>query len=181
MKAVTIAITSSGRGSGKTLLAESIIKKLSSLGFRVLALKLIHHGAPDMLAGKDAERMFMAGAWASVAWGEESALVIVRRPSLNNLLRLLSSMGPTDVIVVEGFEKLVETGLNPDVVIYVASGRDSGDKCESLTRGPWRLLVAKLGEGSSASREAAMKCGAPRPANEVIDEVIRILKKPSPY
>jgi molybdopterin-guanine dinucleotide biosynthesis protein MobB len=103
-----VLLFSRSRNAGKTLLAERIVSALSSTGLPVVAVKHVHHGSPDLLSRKDAERMFNAGALASVAYGAEYSLIITRAlGSPRDPVRLFSELVEgCFAVVFEGFRGL---------------------------------------------------------------------------
>lgn len=128
-----VRITSDARGSGKTLLAAGITGILAGEGAPVVALKHVHHGGPDLLEGKDAERIFASGALLSVAYGREHSLVIVRNPPdpLKLAEALAEALGLEGyILIVEGLHDyefpqdttLVDVRLSPGRGAYTISG-----------------------------------------------------------
>jgi len=100
-----IHVFSFSRNSGKTLLVERIVSSISSNGIPVMAVKHVHHGGPDLVTGKDAERVFSAGAHVSVAYGSEYSLIIARTSaSPRHIIELLSNtINGMFAVVFEGF------------------------------------------------------------------------------
>jgi molybdopterin-guanine dinucleotide biosynthesis protein MobB len=99
-----LAITGSGRYSGKTTTVESVVKGLSTRGFMVGTIKQIHEDSFSIdTPKKDTWRHAEAGAKVVVAAAPKEVCLIKRIESgrFSMALELLS--GETlDVIVVEG-------------------------------------------------------------------------------
>ena len=128
-----VRITSDARGSGKTLLAAGITETLAREGLSIVALKHVHHGGPDLLEGKDAERIFASGALLSIAYGREHSLVIVRNPPdpLKLAEAIAGALGLEGyILLVEGLHDyelpqdttLVDVRLSPGRGVYTISG-----------------------------------------------------------
>ena len=100
-----IAVIGAGRGSGKTMTMEALIKELSSRGYRIGAVKQIHEKNFSIdKEGKDTWRMAEAGASvvAAAAPGEVTAIKrIQRQERFMEALELLKTESP-DIILVEG-------------------------------------------------------------------------------
>ena len=85
--------------SGKTELAEKIIRYLSSRGFKVGYVKHTPEGFD--LPGKDTDRAFNAGAKFSAGVGNEEFFIRIRGDySLGDIERFLPDV---DIVLVEGF------------------------------------------------------------------------------
>jgi len=94
------------KNSGKTAVAEYIVRRLSEMGFRVGALKHIHHEFTIDSEGKDTYRMRKAGAGLVVSFSP-SEIALLRPPGdpkeeFNELSRKMADDG-FDFLVVEGF------------------------------------------------------------------------------
>ena len=90
--------------SGKTTVAERLVRSLKGRGYRVAAIKHAPHGYASDPEGKDSWRYYEAGA-DSVAVVGPSSYTLHRccrqRPGLGDILREISDV---DIIVVEGFK-----------------------------------------------------------------------------
>jgi len=92
---------------GKTSLIEKLIAELADRGYRVGTVKHHHSSLPVSFdsAGSDTWRHRQAGA-TDVVLATPTSLVTIREhlssPSLN---QILSTLGQTDIVLVEGFHK----------------------------------------------------------------------------
>ncbi len=111
MKTVFVVGT---KNSGKTTLAEFIVLKLTERGFKVAALKHIHHEFTLDSAGKDTYRMKKAGAKEVVSFSP-SEIAILRSPGdADEEFRRLSeglTVDGFDYLVIEGF-KILSGGIS---------------------------------------------------------------------
>ena len=143
-----VRITSDARGSGKTLLAARITEILARKGLSIVALKHVHHGGPDLLEDKDAERIFASGAFLSIAYGREHSLVIVRNPP--DPLKLAEAVAGAlglerYILLVEGLHDyefprdttLVDVMLSPGRGAYSISG----SPCKYESRGRYEVTL----------------------------------------
>ncbi|QOJ78634.1 molybdopterin-guanine dinucleotide biosynthesis protein B [Infirmifilum lucidum] len=97
MKAVAII---GFKNSGKTTVAEFLVRELKARGLRVAALKHAHGGITPY--NDDSSRLYKAGADVSVALSEEEAVEYKRgKPAL---WQYISSLRGYDFLVVEGFK-----------------------------------------------------------------------------
>jgi len=136
MKAVAVV---GFKGTGKTTVAELLVRGLKARGFRVAALKHAHSGIT--LYGDDSSRLFRAGADVSVALAE-SETVECRRGKLS-LWQYISSLRGYDFLVVEGFKSAF-----PGSKIVVAS---SIDEARQLTS---PLVIAYTGRVAKQAAQA---------------------------
>lgn len=95
------------KNCGKTTLATSIIRELSSRGFTVNSVKHAHHGVDVDQLGTDSYYHRDAGAQEVIlAGGKRFAIMHELRdqpePELDDLL---TRLGPCDWVVVEGFKQ----------------------------------------------------------------------------
>ncbi|MEM4576572.1 MAG: molybdopterin-guanine dinucleotide biosynthesis protein B [Candidatus Nezhaarchaeales archaeon] len=105
-----IAIIGSKK-SGKTSIAEIVIRYLTKLGFAVGAIKHIHHiGFTIDKEGSDTWRHRVAGAKVTAYLSPSEAGTILRTrgepEKLEEVLKLVE-MAEIDVVVIEGFHRLV--------------------------------------------------------------------------
>lgn len=106
----------------KTRVAELLISRLSSMGFRVAGVKHLHASRIDR-PGKDTWRMAEAGAHVVLAVGNGELAVIERRNvGLEEALKTVE--GEVDVAVVEGFKE--EAGCM-DSAVKVLTAKDIAD------------------------------------------------------
>ncbi|MEN6460321.1 MAG: molybdopterin-guanine dinucleotide biosynthesis protein B [Syntrophomonas sp.] len=90
--------------SGKTLVVASMIKILSSRGYRVASLKHASHGYDMDVPGKDSWQHYESGAEKVVVVGPSSFMVHQRcsaPPALNDILSMVNDV---DIILLEGFK-----------------------------------------------------------------------------
>lgn len=97
MKAVAVI---GFKGSGKTTVAELLVRSLKSRGLRVAALKHAHGGIT--LYDDDSSRLFKAGADFAAALSEGEALELKRGRA--NLWQYIAALRGFDFLVVEGFK-----------------------------------------------------------------------------
>jgi molybdopterin-guanine dinucleotide biosynthesis protein MobB len=97
------------KNSGKTAVAEYLVKRLTEMGFRVGAIKHIHHEFTIDSEGKDTYRMRKAGASLVVSFSP-SEIALLRPPGnpkeeFDELSRNMARDG-FDFLVVEGFKAM---------------------------------------------------------------------------
>lgn len=114
------------QNSGKTTLAEKIIRRLSENGKQVATIK--HHGHGGMPVegdgGKDSQRHRQAGAIISSVEGDGALTVHATKQSgweLEEIIRLYSSF-EIDMIIIEGYKmasypKIVLIRKNEDLLL----------------------------------------------------------------
>lgn len=93
-------------GAGKTQLAEALISHFADAGYKVATIKHAHHAFDADIEGKDSWRHRKAGAGqVLVASRYRSALFTeYQEPAEPKLDELLAQLGPTDLVLVEGFK-----------------------------------------------------------------------------
>jgi len=96
-------------GSGKTTLIEKLIPALADLGIeRVAVIKHSHHHLTDV-PGKDTDRLQRAGVMAVGLVTPDGYLLRYQYPQpregLEGLLNLLLTLGPFDLVLLEGFKR----------------------------------------------------------------------------
>ncbi|MAE38827.1 MAG: molybdopterin-guanine dinucleotide biosynthesis protein B [Euryarchaeota archaeon] len=92
--------------SGKTTLFEAIIPRLEDEGMRVATIKQTHHDVTADAEGKDTWRHRRAGADpASLSSDVETALFLGRKLSLDDTVKLITSVNAVDVILIEGWKQ----------------------------------------------------------------------------
>ena len=100
--------------SGKTTVAENLVRSLKSRGYRVAVIKHASHGYISDPQGKDSWRYYKAMADSVVVAGPESYTVhrrCLQRPGLNDILKETKNV---DIVIVEGFKS--EAG--PKIEVY---------------------------------------------------------------
>lgn len=91
-------------GTGKTALVESVIARLTDLGYRIAAVKHDAHRIELDTEGKDSWRLRKAGAADTLLVGRNQIAwmgAVDAGPPLHSLVELFC--GSADLIVVEGF------------------------------------------------------------------------------
>ncbi|MGB9919620.1 MAG: molybdopterin-guanine dinucleotide biosynthesis protein B [Moorellales bacterium] len=96
-------------GSGKTTVIERLIPALAKIGIpRVAVIKHSHHRLTDT-PGKDTDRLQRAGATVVGLVGEDGYLLrcqyALPREGLEGLMTLLPTLGPFDLVLLEGFKR----------------------------------------------------------------------------
>jgi len=92
---------SGASGSGKTLLLESLARKLSGKGFNVAAVKCAALRLFDT-RGKDTDRALRSGATMVIGLASEQSIAFFSKMSLREALHLLP---PVDYVLVEGCQE----------------------------------------------------------------------------
>lgn len=90
--------------SGKTTVAEALVRSLKERAYRVAVIKHAAHGYQSDPKGKDSWRYRQADADSVVVVGPQSYTLHRRlqaRPRLNDILRKIRDV---DIIIVEGFK-----------------------------------------------------------------------------
>jgi len=164
------------KGSGKTRVAEALIRELVERGYRVAAIKHVHGGLK--LPESDSARLFRAGAGMVLAVSGEASELLERRGM--ELWEALSLVRSYDYVVVEGFKsqfpgyrivaaRSPEEALSlggPLVLAYTGPVAALGDvpglqaPVVDVVREPERL--ADLVEERAFEPPAGLDCGACR-------------------
>lgn len=100
--------------SGKTTVAERLVRSLKAREYRVAAIKHAAHGYKSDAEGKDSWRYYEAGADSVAIVGPDAYTLHRRcrqRPVLNDILVEIKNV---DIIIVEGFKS--EPG--PKIEVY---------------------------------------------------------------
>ena len=110
-------------GSGKTTTVEYLISKLSSMGYRIGAIKHIHReGFTIDQEGKNTWRFSQAGAKITVAISPEEIAIIEKTNAalkdLDKVVRFLESE-KMDVIFIEGFHGFISK--RPDILKIITA------------------------------------------------------------
>ena len=105
-------------GSGKTTLLLALVPLLRERGLRVATLKHAHHGFDVDQPGKDSFAHREAGAEQVLVASSQRIALMVEAPlpdpeARRSLEDLLPRLGPTDVVLVEGFK----TGPQPKIEV----------------------------------------------------------------
>jgi len=124
------------KNSGKTTVIESIVQELAKRGYRVATAKHIpQKGFSIDTEGKDTWRHSVAGANPVVSVSDvETAVLIKNGEAKLSLDQSLRFMPEIDVIVLEGFSRLVLDDENAGKILCVRS-RDEYNDFREKTRG----------------------------------------------
>jgi molybdopterin-guanine dinucleotide biosynthesis protein MobB len=131
-------------GSGKTLVVERCVRRLSARGLSVAVVTHSHH-SPD-LEGKDTARYTAAGADAVLFASRASFLAF--RGSPEPLVRLL----PVDVVLVEGYSRRTFGGTRVRIRQPKEASRVVGRILKLAPRRPGVATVVLDGRQRSADR-----------------------------
>lgn len=100
--------------SGKTTVAERLVRSLKVRGYKVAAIKHAAHGYKSDPEGKDSWRYYEAGADSVAIVGPGSYTMHRRCRQKPGLVDILKEISDVDIIVVEGFKS--EPG--PKIEVY---------------------------------------------------------------
>jgi molybdopterin-guanine dinucleotide biosynthesis protein B len=131
------------KNSGKTTVIESIVKELTKRGYRVATAKHIPQKGFSMdTQGKDTWRHSAAGANPVVSVSDSETAVLTKNGEAKFSLDQLFKFTPeTDVIVLEGFSRLVLDDENVGKILCVRNREECNDFREK-TRGE---IIASCG------------------------------------
>lgn len=132
------------KDSGKTTVAEVLIRMLKERGLKVVVIKHAHGGIT--LYSDDSSRLFKAGADHVVALSDKESLELKRKPG--SLWQYISLFRGFDFLVVEGFKSLF-----PGTRIVVARDFEEAKKLSSP------LVIAYTGRIAEFSQD--IKLDAP--------------------
>ena len=99
-------------GSGKTRFIERLIPRLLALGLRPAVIKHDGHDFQMDKEGKDTWRFTKAGAVTTAILNDRHAAILDNRPV--GLERLIGYIHDADIIITEGFDKL----LYPQIEVF---------------------------------------------------------------
>ena len=106
-------------GSGKTVVATSLVQRLAAKGFRIAAVKHAAHGHQVDRPGKDSDRLFQAGATRVIISSPGQRTSIERMEDDSPLEDVLASLDSAyDLVLAEGFKgssvpKILVLGTDP--------------------------------------------------------------------
>lgn len=109
-------------GSGKTTTLEYLISKLSQEGYKIGAIKHVHHKGFTMdKEGTNTWRYAKAGSKAIVAISPEEIAIIKKTTAalndLDNIIKLLKTEN-LDVVFIEGFHSIIAKKKNvPKIIV----------------------------------------------------------------
>ncbi|MEN3047896.1 MAG: molybdopterin-guanine dinucleotide biosynthesis protein B [Candidatus Caldarchaeales archaeon] len=149
--------------AGKTRLASMIVSALRSMGYRVAAVKHVHHADFTIeREGSDSWRLYQSGADPVIVSSPRETAVIHRSLSIRGIEDLKGLAGDVDFVVVEGFQSVMPQDSEGVVRIRVLSR-------EGEEAGPSDIPV------SFASNPAA-RYVLPDEFGELLSEVLRAVR-----
>lgn len=120
MRAIAVVGT---KKSGKTTTIENLIRELTQRGYKVAAIK--HVPEPDFTIdtlGKDTWRYAKAGAKTIISAAANEIAVIEKADTLSvSLSALLKKCRGNDIVLIEGFKKLVAQKRSIPKIVVVKS------------------------------------------------------------
>jgi len=158
-----VRIVALGRGAGKTLVGEALVRCLMARGFSVGVVKHASHGIA--LEEKDSKRYLEAGA-EIVLVSTKGLSLLYRRGWIDDLDKAIMAVG-RPIVVVEGFKE----GKVGDVVAVVRSL----DEIERLAM--YENLVAVVGPREVFEKidASSYKAGTKFLNIEDVDELCRVI------
>jgi len=126
------------KNSGKTRIAEGVIRRLHDLGYRTCFFKHIHDSSFSIdTPGKDSWRIAEAGAERVVLISEKERATIEREEfKQNNLEDILAQGEDFDLILIEGFKSIKPPKVD---VSYIVTARNE-EEISDLLRGRENIL-----------------------------------------
>jgi molybdopterin-guanine dinucleotide biosynthesis protein MobB len=125
MKTEIIAVVGSKR-SGKTTTVEALVKELSSRGYRIATVKHISERNFTMdTKGKDTWRYAQAGARTIIGIASEEIATIEKASGSVSLREILRRCRDHDIVLLEGFKKLVSKKENISKIVVVKSAEEA--------------------------------------------------------
>lgn len=125
MRTSVIAVVGSKR-SGKTTTVEALVKQLSSRGYRIATVKHISEQNFTMdTKGKDTWRYAQAGARTIIGIAPEEIATIEKVSRSLSLKEILRRCRGHDIILLEGFKKLVSKKGNINKIVVVKSAEEA--------------------------------------------------------
>lgn len=125
MKTVIIAVVGSKR-SGKTTTVEALVKELSSRGYRIATVKHISERNFTMdTKGKDTWRYAQAGARTIISVAPEEIATMEKVSGSISLREILRRCRGHDIVLLEGFKKLVSKKENIGKIVVVKSAEEA--------------------------------------------------------
>jgi molybdopterin-guanine dinucleotide biosynthesis protein B len=126
LKTTVIAVVGS-KSSGKTTTIEAITKELTKRGYKIAAVK--HVPEPNFTIdkmGKDTWRFAQSGAKTIVSVASDEAATI-EKVSIRNfsLRKILQKCKGHDIVLIEGFRKLVSKNRDICKIVVVKSGEEA--------------------------------------------------------
>lgn len=167
-----------GKKSGKTSIAELLIGHLTNLGFKVGSLKHIHHADFTIdREGSDTWRHRHAGSkvTAYISPREAGLLVDLKKEpeSLEEILCFIK-MSDLDVLIMEGFHRLIAKRLDVGKIVAFRDRRDLEERLQG-TQPP--ILAACTFNESAFLLHNNVKCLLlPRDKDELLKIVEQFMK-----
>ncbi|MCJ7430280.1 molybdopterin-guanine dinucleotide biosynthesis protein B [Candidatus Bathyarchaeota archaeon] len=125
MRTSVIAVVGSKR-SGKTTTVEALVKELSSRGYRIATVKHISEQNFTMdTKGKDTWRYAQAGARTIIGIAPEEIATIEKVSRSLSLKEILRRCKGHDIILLEGFKKLVSKKKSISKIVAVKSAEEA--------------------------------------------------------
>ena len=125
MRTSVIAVVGSKR-SGKTTTVVALVKELSSRGYRIATVKHISEQNFTMdTKGKDTWRYARAGARTIIGTAPEEIATIEKVSRSLSLKEILRRCRGHDIILLEGFKKLVSKKGNINKIVVVKSAEEA--------------------------------------------------------
>jgi molybdopterin-guanine dinucleotide biosynthesis protein B len=125
LRTSVIAVVGSKR-SGKTTTVVALVKELSSRGYRIATVKHISEQNFTMdTTGKDTWRYAQAGARTIIGTAPEEIATIEKISRSLSLKEILRRCSGHDIILLEGFKKLVSKKGNINKIVVVKSAEEA--------------------------------------------------------
>jgi len=120
--------------SGKTTTTENLIKELTKRGYKVAAIK--HIPEPDFTidtAGKDTWKFAKAGAKTVISVAANEIATIEKNATKSvSLEKLLKKCRGNNIVLIEGFKKLVALKKNIPKIVAVKSMKEATNASETF-------------------------------------------------
>ncbi|MEM2118525.1 MAG: molybdopterin-guanine dinucleotide biosynthesis protein B [Candidatus Bathyarchaeia archaeon] len=132
MKVAVVAVVGSKK-SGKTTVMEALTRELTRRGHKIAAIK--HISEPDFTidtAGKDTWRFAQAGAKTIVAVASNEIATIEKTGTKQSLKELLVRCKGNDIVLLEGFKKLVAKNNKIRKIVTVKSAEEARKALEDF-------------------------------------------------
>ena len=149
MKTTAVAVVGSKR-SGKTTTVEALIRRLAKRGYNIAAVK--HISEEDFTIdtkGKDTWRYAQAGAIKIISIAANEIATIEKSSKSLSLEELLERCKGHDLVLLEGFKKLVSKEKTIPKIVVVKSAEEAIDAQKSYEpilsfAGPYSTRKLKL-------------------------------------
>ncbi len=158
LKPYVVRIVSARSGVGKTRLGVALVKRITSLGYRVAVVKHAAHGLE--LEDKDTSLYVTAGAHTVIA-SSPSLLAVYEKDWVDDLQQALNILYQP-IIIVEGYR-----GVGIGDVVVVASTPEEAEKLAKTEKN----LVAIVCSDPKACQQAGLAGQAPVMGFEDVDKL----------